>query len=238
MLNLLYFFRALLSDFLIYASMFFIGLWGVFVIFLFKYEAHYVVRIFCKCSFFILRYIAKIKVEFKGEVPSGNILICSKHQSFLDILMLLYILPDSRFIMKKELVNMPILGYYARLIGCIPVNREKKGEALKELIISIKKFSSGQIVIYPQGTRVKPGEDKPYKIGAGVLCTKLKMECYLVATNAGVFWGRKSFFRYPGKAVISFLGKVKEKENIDEFMKEIETRIEDESNKLLTISKN
>lgn len=236
MLNLLFLSRGLFSEFLIYTSMFFIGVWGVIVISLFKFKAHYVVKTFCKCSFFILKHVAKIKVEFKGEVPKGNIIICSKHQSFLDILMLLYILPESRFIMKKELVNMPILGHYAKLIGCIPVNREKKGEALKELVFSIKENSYGQVVIYPQGTRVRPGEDKPYKVGVGVLCTKLNMECHLVATNAGVFWGRKSLFRYPGTAIVSFLGKAKEQENIEMFMKEVEIRIENESNKLLNIN--
>ena len=232
MLHVVYFFRAIFSDFLIYTSMILIGFWGVIVIFFFKYDALKVVKIFCKLSFLILKHVAKIKIEFKGDIPSGNVIICSKHQSFLDILMLLYILPDSRFIMKKELVNMPILGYYAKLIGCIPIDRKKKGEALKDLVISIKKIKSGQLVIYPQGTRVKPGEKKPYKVGVGVLCTKLNLECHLVATNAGVFWGRKSFYRYPGVASIHFLGKVNETRNLGKFMKEIETKIENESEKM------
>ena len=83
---------------------------------------------------FILRIMVNIRVECRGDIPKGNVLICSKHMSFLDVLMLAYFLPRVSFVMKKELVFTPIIGIYGLRIGCVPVARGTKSKALNNMI--------------------------------------------------------------------------------------------------------
>lgn len=198
------------------------------------------VRIYCFSCFLVLRYVAKIKVEFKGKIPNKDVIVCAKHMSFLDILMLAYILPRPRFVMKKELKWAPILGFYALRLGCSPVARGKKGGSIASLKrnINIKKeLGSGQTVIYPQGTRVLPGVKAPYKIGVGIIYRDQNLPCVLAATNTGIFWGRRSYFRYPGTAVLEFVEELKPGLPLDKFMLQVETKIEKVSNRLMGIEK-
>lgn len=90
-----------------------------------------------------------------------------------------------------------------------------------------------QLVIYPQGTRVAPGATLPYKVGAGVLYNRLGKTCVPVATNVGVFWGRRSLSRRPGVAVIEFLDPIPPGLPISEFMARLEPTVEEASNRLM-----
>jgi len=181
--------------------------------------------------------MVNIRVECRGDIPKGNVLICSKHMSFLDVLMLAYFLPRVSFVMKKELVFTPIIGIYGLRIGCVPVARGTKSKALINLIKgyenSIYNKDEQQIVIYPQGTRVLPDEKKQYKIGAGVLYDKFDLPCHLVATNSGIFWPKGSWRRNSGLAVIKFTNVLEPGLPLNQFMKEIEKNIERESKILM-----
>ena len=225
--------RAILCDLLVYLSMAVIGIAGAPLILFAKKGNYKLIKFFCSTVFFILRHVARLKISFRGQIPTGETIICAKHQSFLDVLMLLYILPEPRFIMKKELLGAPVVGSYARSIGCIPIDRSQKGEALRSIVSNLKANKSGQTVIYPQGTRVLPGSKEPYKVGAGVIYKKIDTKFCLVGTNTGMFWGRRSFFRYPGTAVIEFLGEVSSDLSMVDFMAEIEDRIEKNSEMLM-----
>ena len=90
-----------------------------------------------------------------------------------------------------------------------------------------------QLVIYPQGTRVAPGARPPFKVGAGVLYDRLGTACVPAATNAGVFWGRRSWYRRPGTAVVEFLEPIPPGMPVPAFMAEIEGRIEAASDRLM-----
>ncbi len=154
-----------------------------------------------------LRVICGLRVEVRGEVPAGEVLVAAKHQSFLDILILFEALPRPKFIMKKELKWAPILGLYALRIGSTPVARGDRVEGDEGDGRACRPAPSEprQLVIYPQGTRVAPGARLPFKVGAGVLYDRLGEPCVPAATNAGVFWGRRSPYRRPGLAVVEFL---------------------------------
>ena len=236
-MRIIYFFRALISDFLIYLLMLVLGIiFSPFAAFS-REMACKSVRCYCICCFWVLKYIAKINVEFRGIPPEKNVLVCAKHMSFLDILMLAYILPKPRFVMKKELRWAPILGFYAMRLGCSPVARGKKGGAIGGLKRSInrkKELGDGQTVIYPQGTRVLPGVKAPYKVGAGIIYRDQKLPCVLVATNTGMFWGRRSVFRYPGTAIINFIGEIPPGLSLQDFMGKVESNIEKESDSLMS----
>jgi len=197
--------------------------------------AFWVIRQYCAFIFWLLRVTCNLKVEFRGEVPTSEVLVCSKHMSFLDILMLAYKLPRVKFIMKKELVWAPIIGIYGWRIGCPPVARGKKGGAIKQMVRHIAKdpHKDGQTVIFTQGTRVLPGAKLPYKIGSGVLYSQLGQKCVPVATNCGVFWARKSPVRKPGTAILEFLEPIEPGLEIRDFMEKLEEIVETNSNRLM-----
>ena len=189
---------------------------------------YWTIRTFCRISLWLLRVICGLRSEVRGPVPTGDVMVGSKHQSFLDILIHCAHLPRPRFIMKRELRWTPILGLYALRMGSTPVARGQKSRAMKAMVSSVEKESHtpGQLVIYPQGTRVAPGMKMPYKIGAGVLYQRRGVPCIPAATNAGVFWGRKSFHRRPGLAVVEYLPEIPPGLPIDQFMARLRDTVE------------
>ena len=138
-------------------------------------------------------WMVGLKTEVRGTPPTGEVLIAAKHQSFLDIVMIYHAVPRGKFIMKRELMYAPILGQYALRLGCVPVNRGKRGAAIEKMKRDVAKGSAepGQLIIYPQGTRVAPGVKRPYKVGTGVLYDQLGQPCVPVAANVGYFWPKR-----------------------------------------------
>lgn len=197
--------------------------------------AFFAVHSYCAWVRFTLRLLCGLKTEVRGPVPQGEVLIASKHQSFLDIIILSSVLPRPKFIMKRELIYAPFLGLYALRIGCIPVDRGKRGAAISKMKEAVAKGSGqpGQLIIYPQGTRVAPGVVVPYKVGAGLLYDQLGQPAVPVATNVGVFWPRHGILRKPGLAVIEFLEVVPPGLKVGDFMRRIEPMIEAASDRLM-----
>lgn len=181
------------------------------------------------------RWMVGIRCEVRGPVPEGEVVVAAKHQSFLDILIIFGALPRPKFIMKRELLWTPVIGLYAKRLGCVPVNRGKRGAAIAKMVKDVAaEFSEpGQLVIYPQGTRVAPGDYKPYKVGTAVLYEALEMDCVPVATNVGLVWPRKGILRKPGLAVVEFLEPMPAGMERNAFMKELEQRIESRSDALM-----
>ncbi|MBF9030780.1 1-acyl-sn-glycerol-3-phosphate acyltransferase [Rhodobacterales bacterium HKCCE3408] len=176
-----------------------------------------------------------LRSEVRGTVPQGEVLVASKHQSFFDIIMLVSVLPRPKFIMKASLKWAPILGWYALRIGCVPVDRGRRAQAIEQMMKGVAegRQEPGQLIIYPQGTRVAPGVVRPYKIGTGVLYAQTGQTCVPAATNVGVFWPRTGIARKPGLAVVEFLDPIEPGMEIADFMVELETRIETVSDALL-----
>ena len=229
--------RGLINDILIFFSMFVIGIIGLPFSIISKNWAYKFIKIYCLSCFLILRLVSNIKVECRGKIPTNAVLICSKHMSFLDILMLAYFLPRFSFVMKKEIVFTPIIGIYALRVGCVPVKRGARSKALYKMVSdydhSSDEIDNQQVVIYPQGTRVLPNQSKDYKIGAGVLYNKFNLPCHLVATNTGIFWPKGSWIRKPGTAIIDFFEVIQPGMPINDFMQKIEKDIENRSNYLM-----
>jgi 1-acyl-sn-glycerol-3-phosphate acyltransferase len=177
-----------------------------------------------------------LRSEIRGEIPKDEVVIAAKHQSFFDIILIVSVVPRPKFIMKKELLWAPIVGWYARRLGCIPVDRGKGGEAMRQMVAEVKAAREerpGQLIIYPQGTRVAAGATKPYKVGVGVLYAQLKQDCVPAATNVGVFWPRHGLLRKPGLAVVEFLPRIPAGQRVEAFMAEIEQAVEGASDRLM-----
>jgi 1-acyl-sn-glycerol-3-phosphate acyltransferase len=177
-----------------------------------------------------------LRSEIRGPVPQTEVIIAAKHQSFFDIILLCSVLPRPKFIMKRELIWAPIVGQYALRIGCVPVDRGRRGAAISKMKEDVQKGTAqpGQLVIYPQGTRVAPGVTMPYKMGTGLLYGQLGQTCVPAATNVGVFWPRHGILRKPGLAVMEFLPPVAPGMPVPDFMRLIETQIETASTRLMT----
>jgi 1-acyl-sn-glycerol-3-phosphate acyltransferase len=190
---------------------------------------------YCRWVCWSAGWMINLRTEVRGTPPTDDVLIAAKHQSFLDIIMIFGAVPRGKFIMKRELLYAPILGQYARRIGCVAVDRGKRGQAIQKMVADVEKGSQspGQLIIYSQGTRVAPGVKKPYKAGTGILYEQLGKGCVPVATNVGVFWPRHGIYRKPGLAVVEFLPRIPAGEPRDLFMAKLETLVEAKSNELM-----
>lgn len=214
-----------------------IGLAAVFtpVALVWRGASFFWMQAFCRWTRFSARWIIGLRTEVRGEIPTGAVLVASKHQSFLDSIMLFSVLTGPRFIMKKQLAWIPVMGWHALRIGCIPVDRGKRGAAIKMMLAEVEKGTQapGQLIIYPQGTRTAPGAVMPYKMGTAALYKELGQDCVPVATNVGLFWPRHGIMRKPGLAVVEFLPRITPGLSNGAFMAQLENGIETASNRLM-----
>lgn len=192
-------------------------------------------KAYCRWVIFSLRILCGLKSEVRGRPPTEECVVAAKHQSFLDIILIFNAVPAGKFIMKRELMYAPFLGQYALRIGCVPVNRGKRGAAITKMKqdVAAGATAPGQLIIYPQGTRVAPGATRAYKVGTGLLYEQLEEPCYPVATNVGVFWPKRGILRKPGLAVVEFLPPIAPGLPVPEFMARLEDEVENHSNRLM-----
>lgn len=205
--------------------------WAVFS----RDGAYAACKTYCHWVMFTARILCGLKSEIRGTPPSGEVLIAAKHQSFLDILMIFSAVPRGKFIMKRELIWAPILGLYAKRINCVFVDRGARGAAIQKMKEDVMRgaINPGQLIIYPQGTRVAPGVVRAYKAGTGVLYEQLGQPCVPVAANVGVLWPKRSLMRHRGTAIIEFMEPIAPGLAIPEFMARLENVVETRSNELM-----
>jgi 1-acyl-sn-glycerol-3-phosphate acyltransferase len=197
--------------------------------------ARFTCETFASTMIRLLAVMTGLRVEVRGTPPQGEAMVAAKHQSFLDILVIFDALPRGFFIMKSILKWAPVLGVYGLRIGCIPVRRGRKSEAIREMLAEVRsgRRAGGQLIIYPQGTRVAPGARLPYKVGTFALYQQLGQPCVPVACNVGVFWAKRGIMRRPGLAVVEFGEPIPPGLDRATFMALLEERIEGPSNRLM-----
>ncbi|OLP42861.1 lysophospholipid acyltransferase family protein [Rhizobium oryziradicis] len=157
----------------------------------------------------LMKVVVGTTFEIEGleNIPKSGYILAPKHQSFWDTYALLPWLDDPVFILKRELMMIPVFGWYAAKLKMIPVNRGGKG---KEMMLVMKRASEEmkngrQLIIFPEGTRRPPGAEPVYKFGIARLYRDLKVPVVPVAVHAGLFWPRRSLMRYPGHYKIRIL---------------------------------
>lgn len=192
-------------------------------------------RLYCRWVFWSARWMVGLRTEIRGTPPTGEVMVAAKHQSFLDILMIFHAVPQAKFIMKRELLWTPVIGLYAKRLGCVPVDRGKRGAAVARMVrdVAAEFREPGQLIIYSQGTRVAPGLSRPYKAGTGVLYKELGNACVPAATNVGLFWPKKGILRKPGLGVVEFLDPIAPGMQRDAFMAHLEQVVEGRTNDLM-----
>ncbi len=233
--NLIQWLRSLIFIIQMYVMLAVIGFGGIPIALVNRKSAYGIIRAYCNWVRWTASWMIGLKTEIRGEVPTGPVIIAAKHQSFLDILLISSVIPRLRFIMKKELRWAPVIGMYAAWTNTIPVDRGKKGQAIRDMVNAVLHGPKepSQLVIFPQGTRVAAGAKKPYKIGTAVLYEKTGQTVIPAATNVGVFWPRHGILRKPGLAVVEFLPAIEPGLSSRAFMAEVESSIENASDCLM-----
>jgi 1-acyl-sn-glycerol-3-phosphate acyltransferase len=191
-----------------------------------------------RCVLFFLRTLTGISSEVRGRehLPSGACLIVMKHQSMWDTLMLPVVLGDPAVVIKRELLFVPFYGWYASRAGSIFIDRKGGARALRHMVASARDAAAAErpVVIFPQGTRVAPGAYLPYQPGVAALYQALGLPLVPAAVNSGLFWGRRSFLKRPGRITMEFLAPLLPGLSRPDLMAEIERRIEGATNALET----
>ncbi|MEM7269747.1 MAG: lysophospholipid acyltransferase family protein [Pseudomonadota bacterium] len=228
------FFRSLLFQIWMYGLMALLGILFFPLAAWSREGAYWAIRRYISAVFWGLRNLCGLTYEIRGEPPKGEALIACKHQSFLDILIVMRAVPAAKFVMKRSLVYAPILGFYALRIGASPVTRGKGSESLSDMMKGVegKRTARGQLVIYPQGTRVAPDVKAPYKAGAHAIYQAYDLPCHPAAVNTGLFWPRMGVTRKAGIAVLEFLPPLPAGLDQGEFMERLEVLVEPASDRL------
>ncbi|MDX9689903.1 MAG: 1-acyl-sn-glycerol-3-phosphate acyltransferase [Proteobacteria bacterium] len=210
----------------------------IWVIFLPHDKLIRVIRFWQSSVTFFERTIIGLDYRVIGweNVPEGACIIAAKHQSAWETCKLNVLFYDPSIVLKKELMRVPVWGWYAKASGLIPVDRKGGAKALALMMKAAQRSvaQGRKIVIFPQGTRVKPGQHKPYKVGVAALYQELNVPIVPMAVNSGLFWPKNSFIKKPGVATIEFLPAIPAGLSRSAVMRRLEDALETASNRLAT----
>ena len=232
------FLRSLVFNIFLYIGLVFIFILAVPTLFLPSKFTLFFGRLSANYIVFIMRLILNTKVFFHGIEnlkKTEKFFVASAHQSMFETFALQIPLDSPIFILKKELLSIPLFGWYLRKIGSIAIIRETTTKENLNFFDKIKDTIDKEnrpLLIFPQGTRIKFGEEIPFKKGVGRIYSSLNLPCIPVALNSGKIWPKNSFNKNPGDIHISFLEPIIPGKNKDEFVKEIENKIYSEIKKL------
>jgi len=229
--------RSLVFTLYLYLSIALVGLALIPTLVLSRRTSIRAISVWARIVLWGARAICGIRVEVRGlqHRPTGAALVAAKHQGMLDVIAPFTFLDDPCFVMKKELMALPVFGWHAWKSGMIAVDRAKAAVALKKMVADVRDrlAETRQILIFPEGTRTEPGAAGDYKPGVAALYRELDTPCALIATNSGVCWPAHGFIRRPGTVVFEFLEPVPAGLKRAQFMAEMESRIEAASLALL-----
>jgi len=187
-------------------------------------------RLWAAGSLGLLAWTVGLRHEIRGaeNIPPGAAIIAMKHQSAWDTVVLPVIFEHAAIVIKHELAWLPIYGWYAVRAGGIPVDRGAGASALKRMLARARKaVASGRpIAIFPEGTRTAVGTRRPYHPGVAALYTQLGVPLVPAAVNSGLYWGRRSFLKKPGRIILEFLPAIPPGLPRRKVMAELEARIE------------
>jgi 1-acyl-sn-glycerol-3-phosphate acyltransferase len=191
----------------------------------------------CKINAWLLKKIVGLdfKIEGAENILKTPAIFASKHQSAWETLIFNVVLKNPSFVLKKELMWVPIFGWFLKKTGAIPIDRGLGSKSLKFLLIRAQKSldENHSIIIFPEGTRSDPGKSHKYQRGIALLYQALKVPVVPVALNSGLFWGRRDFKKKPGVVTLKFLPPILPGLSREEFMNKLEDSIETESLRLV-----
>ena len=180
-----------------------------------------------------LKVFSGIDMAVAGPVPKRGVLVASKHMSMWDTLALYIVLDDPGIVLKRELLGIPFYGWYLGKAAAISIDRGAGADALRRMThAAMTVLSEGRpVLIFPEGTRRKPGAEPDYKPGVAGLYAILKVTCVPVALNSGRYW--QGFTKKPGTITLEFLDTIPPGLKRDDFMPLLQQRIETATARLL-----
>jgi 1-acyl-sn-glycerol-3-phosphate acyltransferase len=202
-------------------------------------------KFYTKMVGLIEKYILGLTYEIRGKeyLPTeGAFIVAAKHQSAYETLKLHDLFDDPTIVLKRELLNLPIFGTFLKKIDVIPIDRSSKEDAIHAIVRGAKRMrqQNRPIVIFPQGTRVNVNDStdkKPYKGGIVKMYGNTDLPVIPMALNSGLFWGRNSFIKKPGKVIFEFLAPIEPGLPDKKVMQALKDRIEEKTHDLMREAK-
>jgi 1-acyl-sn-glycerol-3-phosphate acyltransferase len=198
-------------------------------------------KVWSRTNLWLLKMVCGVHVEFTGidKIPPGPLLVASKHQSILETFTLVPLFSRPTYIVKRELMWIPLFGWFMAKGRMIPVDRGARRQALTRMTARARdELKEGrQIVIFPEGTRTAPFAPPAYKSGIAHLYAETGVPCLPIALNSGLFWRRRSFIRYPGTVRIEILDPIPPGLSRDAFLVRLEHDIETATERLMNASR-
>jgi 1-acyl-sn-glycerol-3-phosphate acyltransferase len=171
-----------------------------------------VLRGYARSTLWLLRVVCGVAVEWRGreKIPKGACIVACKHQSLWETFALFMLLEDPTYVLKRELMWLPLFGWLASKARMIPIDRGARATALARMTALARREIARErpIVIFPEGTRRPPGAEPHYLPGVAYLYAETGLPCVPVALNSGLFWPRRSLRRYPGTVLVEVLDPI------------------------------
>jgi 1-acyl-sn-glycerol-3-phosphate acyltransferase len=206
-----------------------------------RHFLHAFVRSYALTSLWLLRVICGTKVEWRGldKLPKGACILACKHQSAWETFALYAVIDDPTYILKRELMWLPLFGWYMKKEGLIAIDRSAGMATLARMTARARAaLAAGrQIVIFPEGTRRLPGAEPAYKPGVIYLYSRAGVPCVPMALNSGLYWPRRSLARLPGTIVVEILDPIAPGLDRDAFARQLEDTIEGATVRLIEEAK-
>lgn len=187
-------------------------------------------------TYVIEKYVLGLDYRVIGaeNLPPAPYIVAMKHQSAWETMKLYALFGNPAIVLKRELMDLPLWGRYARAMDMVPIDRSKGSEAVKYMVESAKQIIPDKrpLVVFPQGTRVAVGTKRPYKFGIMKLYEALNVPIVPVAINAGLFWPRNGFWKKPGVITVKIMPPIPAGGDVNDVFARIQTIIETESDAL------
>jgi 1-acyl-sn-glycerol-3-phosphate acyltransferase len=189
----------------------------------------------------LLRWVVNIDIEIRGaeKIPKGGLIVAAKHQSAWETFVLVTMFDEPLYIVKRELMWIPIFGWLMAKGRMVPVDRSAGGQALVEMAERAKiEIGRGrQLIIFPEGTRRPACAEPRYKYGVAHLYAAEGVPCVPIALNSGLFWPRRTILRRPGTVLVEVLDPIMPGLDKDTFFKRLQDDIETATARLIAEAK-
>lgn len=172
-------------------------------------KARSIIALWSRIALWEMKVLAGVDYRIEGEefIPATGSLVVSNHQSLWETIALYSLLPNPVFILKRELLAIPVYGWWARIAGNIPIDRKGGARSLRAMRKRAADaiLAGAQVVVFPEGTRVAPGETSKFQPGVAGIYRAVDAECALASHDSGRHWAKLGGSLSPGTITIRFL---------------------------------
>jgi 1-acyl-sn-glycerol-3-phosphate acyltransferase len=188
------------------------------------------IRVWTHVVMFLAKYVAGVtfRAEGKENIPSGPCIIAAQHQSSFETYRLFIEVDKPVFVLKRELIFIPFVGWYIQRAGLVPIDRGAGAKAMRKMLRAAEKAvaDGAQVLIFPEGTRIAPGVQAPYRPGVVALYNHCKVPLVPMALNSGHFWGKTRVRKDPGEIVFKYLAPIEPGLGKQELLNTLRDRLE------------